>query len=991
MKFKAIILAIFCLLIITPLVLQPLVLYHAENIEQSTHWTTSYTDSSPILIEHDDNFTDFGFSGDGSETTPYIINDLNITSDSVGILVRNTRVYFEIKNCYFAPETDVSSTGIVFENVTNAYVGSNIFVEKRTAIQWDTVNDSRCIGNEIFGNTMTGVFLYNGYNCDVESNNIEGNDDHLGSGIHIQYSYHCNVTDNEVANSFTGIKLTYSEYCTLDQNTLHGFDYGSLAATEYPAAIRVARSPNSTIRQNTISESPSSGISLDYSMGLQFVECRDNILSGCGIFPLGLIPGKSGFSTVGDLVNEKPVLYIWNQTGTNIDGSQYGQVILHEAKFCSITGGQLNEASIGVYLSYSTNCTIDDTECSSNQWAGAFMYYSVNCTFNNMVLTGNSRLQSAMAFPATVWVFGCQNARVTNCEISDSEGAGLLIAVSPSTLVADNVFVRNGILVAGMGMPTAGDYYFIEKNNLVNGKQFGYFFNETDLTLDGTLYGQILVANSSRVNIVGGDFSEVTLGAAFVLSHNCSLESATVVQNSMFGLQLISSTNTTIINCEIDDNPFSSIYNVYSESTDYLNNSICGNGYGIPKNQYSPTMVVGPFDYMYNNRICHNRVGIQLGGQNITLYKNNISCNGLLGVYAVSSDYFNITENIISGAFFEDPGGPGIPDPTLSGIYISSGSFGIIRNNSIYSNSGYGIAIGSLSAQNISVYWNEVGWNGRGNALDGGTDNLWDDDDATGNAWSDYVGSGTYPIPFSSSVDRYPSTLTDGTIPTVDSPSDEIFEAGTSGNELVWHASDNYPGRFVVYRNGTVIANRTWCFEPIEVELDPLDVGTHNLTIVVYDGAGNHASDMVIVDAVDTISPTIDSPNDIEYVAGSTGNNIEWHGSDLFPASYEVFIDDVSTESGPWGSSTEPITVNVDGLAAGEHNCTIVLTDQGGNTVSDTVVVVVTESPTTPTTPTTTTTTTPSDDEIPPMTIILALAITGVFVMIVVIALRMKR
>ncbi|MFW9793574.1 MAG: right-handed parallel beta-helix repeat-containing protein [Candidatus Thorarchaeota archaeon] len=991
MNTKATLLFILSILIVSPLFVQPIGYYHKDNFEHEISWAVSYTDSSPILIEHDDNFTDLGFSGDGSQSTPYIIDNLNITSDLPCIEVRNTRAYFRITNCLIASETDEHSPGILFENVTNAYISSNSFSEKSTAVIWDFVNDSQCVDNEITGNENTGVLLYNCYNCELSQNNIEGNDDHLGTGIHIQYSYHCDVTNNEVANSFTGIRLSYSEYCTLDQNTLHDFDYGSQAAIEYPTAIHVARSPNSTISQNTISESPSSGISLDYTMGPQFVECRDNILSGCGIFPLGLIPGNFGFSTVGDLVNDKPLLYIWNQTGLNIDGFQYGQVILHEAKFCSITGGQLNEASVGVYLSYSTNCTIDDTESSGNQWAGAFMYYSVNCTFNNMVLTGNSRLQSAMAFPASVWVFGCQNSRVTNCEISDSEGAGLLIVTSPLTLVADNVFVRNGILVAGMGMPTAGDYYFIEKNNVLNGKQFGYFFNETDLTVDGTLYGQILVVNSSRINIIGGDFSDVTLGAAFVLSDNCSLESATVVQNSMFALQLISSTNTTVINCEIDDNPFSSIYNVYSESTDYLNNSICGNGYGIPENQYSPTMVVGPFDYMYNNRICHNRVGIQLGGQNITLYKNNISCNGLLGVYAVSSDYFNITENIISGAFFEDPGGLVIPDPTLSGIYISSGSFGVIRNNSVYSNSGYGIAIGSLSAQNISVYWNEVGWNGRGNAIDGGTNNLWDDDDATGNAWSDYMGSGTYPIPFSSSVDRYPSTLTDGTTPIVDSPSDEIFEAGTSGNVLVWHASDNYPGRFVVYQNGTVIANRTWCFEPIEVELDPLDIGAHNLTIVVYDGAGNHVSDIVIVQAIDTISPTIDSPDDVTYVAGNTGNTIVWYGSDLNPASYEIFIDDVSSETGPWTSSDKPITVNVDGLGVGTYNYTIVLTDQGGHSVSDTVMVVVTEPPTTPTTSTTTTTTSPiPDGVIPPMTIMLIFAGIGV-VIVVVVVIRMKR
>ncbi len=988
MKIKAIILAIFCLLIVTPLVSQPLVLYHAENIEQSTHWTTSYTDSSPILIEHDDNFTTLGFSGDGSETTPFVIDDLNITSDATCIIVRNTRAYFKIANCYFAPEIAEYSTGVIFENVTNAYVGSNIFSDKATAMQWHNVNDSICEDNEIVGNVNFGLDITSTYNCDVVQNQVWGNDDYLGVGIQVSSSYYCNIFGNEVANSFTGIKLMTTSNCTIEQNQLHDFSYGPQGGMGYPAAIEVSSAPDTEIIENTISDSPVSGISMVMPNS---VDCRNNILTGCGLFPQGIMPGNPGFSTDGDLVNNKPVLYIWNQTHLDIDGTQYAQVILHEAKFCTITGGEFNEASVGIQMSYSTNCTVENAEASGNHFSGALQFFCINCTFDTVVFDDNSRFQSVSTYSAGVWLYMTQNGRVINCEISDSQSIGLFIAGSPGSVLSNNVFLRNGILVLGLGMPAVGDYYLVEDNNLINGKQFGYFYNDSDVAVDGSLYGQILVVNSSRITVAGGDFSEATSGVAFILSDNCTLTDAAITKNSYFGIQIVSSRNTSIIRNVVEENPYSGIYNVYSESSYILNNSVYKNGLGLPENQVAPTLSASSYDVVAHNRISHNHNGLMMQGSNITVYNNNISCNYLFGIYAVSANFFNITKNIVSGNFYLDVSGPGIPDPTLSGIYISSGPQGVIRNNSVYSNGGYGIALGSMSAENIDVYWNEVGWNAQGNALDGGISNLWDDDDATGNAWSDYVGSGTYPIPFSSSVDRYPSTLTDGTTPTVDSPSDEIFEAGTSGNELVWHASDNYPGRFVVYRNGTVIANRTWCFEPIEVELDPLDVGSHNLTIVVYDGAGNHASDMVIVDAVDTISPTIDSPNDIEYVAGSTGNNIEWYGSDLFPASYEVFIDDVSTESGPWGSSTEPITVNVDGLVAGEHNCTIVLTDQGGNTVSDTVVVVVTEPPTTPTTPTTTTTTTPSDDEIPPMTIILALTITGVFVMIVVIALRMKR
>jgi hypothetical protein len=447
----------------------------------------------------------------------------------------------------------------------------------------------------------------------------------------------------------------------------------------------------------------------------------------------------------------------------------------------------------------------------------------------------------------------------------------------------------------------------------------------------------------------------------------------------MFPLQIVLSVSTTIIDCSISENPYYAIYNPYSESTSFVNNSICRNGYAIPENQFTPLLLVSPYDELSYNTISQNRVGIQLQGNNITLHKNNISCNGIFGVHVLGGNSFNISSNIISGNYLE--GQPSV------GISVTSGTNGVIHNNSIYSNTGYGVVLGGSTNM---VYWNEIGWNGLGNALEAGTSNLWDDNVTTGNAWSDYVGSGTYPI-LTGGVDRYPSMLTDGTTPTLDSPDDESFEAGTSGNELVWHAADNYPGHFVVYQNGSVIANRTWCFEPIEVELEPLDVGAYNLTITVYDGTGNHVSDTIIVEAVDTIIPTINSPEDIEYVAGSTGNSIEWQGTDLHPALYEIYIDSVSTKTGGWNSSVESITVDVDGLAAGEYNYTVVLTDQGGNTVSDTVIVVVTEPATTPTTTPSTPTTPPPDTGLPPMTIMLALVAAGVFVVLIVLVLRMKR
>ncbi len=447
MRIKAYLILIFILLVVSPFFIQPSGFNNSREDVQRNFWTVSYTDSGPILIEHDDDFAALGFPGAGSEVSPYLIDDLNITSNLECITIRNTRKYFNITNCYFAPESEEYSVGISLENVTNAFIGSNIFTNKTYAIRFNNVNDSRCVDNEIVGTVSLGIEFSQCYNCEVEQNQIFGIDGYLGIGVKISHSYYCNITENEVSNFYTGIKIENSKNCTLDLNQLNDFSYRSGSLMNYPSAIEISNSPNCTIMQNRIYDSPLSGILLVNPIS---VECSNNILTGCGFFPQGLMPGNPGFSTMGDLVNNKSVLYVWNQTYSDIDGSLYGQVILHEAKFCSITGGALNEASVGLYISSSTNCTVEGTEFSGNHFAAAIMLLSANCTFDNLILDGNSRIQSAASLIcASIWVYASQNAVVTNCEISNSEGAGLLIASSPSVVVTNNVFMKNGIYCFG--------------------------------------------------------------------------------------------------------------------------------------------------------------------------------------------------------------------------------------------------------------------------------------------------------------------------------------------------------------------------------------------------------------------------------------------------------------------------------------------------------------------------------------------------------------
>ena len=113
---------------------------------------------------------------------------------------------------------------------------------------------------------------------------------------------------------------------------------------------------------------------------------------------------------------------------------------------------------------------------------------------------------------------------------------------------------------------------------------------------------------------------------------------------------------------------------------------------------------------------------------------------------------------------------------------------------------------------------------------------------------------------------------------------------------------------------------------------------------------------------VDTIPPIINAQSDIQYTESSTGHFLSWTPYDLHPFSYAIFLDNVIIQSESWNSSSETITISVDGLSIGIHNVTIVVFDTSGNSAFDTVLVTViaASSSTTTIVSTTTTTTTTS-------------------------------
>jgi len=89
--------------------------------------------------------------------------------------------------------------------------------------------------------------------------------------------------------------------------------------------------------------------------------------------------------------------------------------------------------------------------------------------------------------------------------------------------------------------------------------------------------------------------------------------------------------------------------------------------------------------------------------------------------------------------------------------------------------------------------------------------------------------------------------------------------------------------------------------------------------------------------------PSINSPANINYEAGDTGNSITWIATDDNPTTYTIILDGTQVDSGSWSSGSQ-ITINVDDLSIGTHIYTCTVTDGDGQTDSDSVTVTVSES-----------------------------------------------
>ncbi|MGV9103939.1 MAG: NosD domain-containing protein [Candidatus Thorarchaeota archaeon] len=349
------------------------------------------------------------------------------------------------------------------------------------------------------------------------------------------------------------------------------------------------------------------------------------------------------------------------------------------------------------------------------------------------------------------------------------------------------------------------------------------------------------------------------------------------------------------------------------------------------------------------NNFTENHVGVvAVDSDNLEIRHNTIN-NGARGIWYENNeylrtshiDYNSITNQSLSGIAFSQTFFQAARYNNIShcsdGILIQWSEYVLILENTI-TECDTGIWIHSGESNEIRS--NYLGHNSDDNAVDDGTDNDWNHTGLGGNYWDDYVSGGIYSIPGdANSVDYAPKPWPLDS-PTLDNPDNLTYTRGEDGNSISWSPSDVHPHNYTILRNGTTVLEGGWSGSDITIDVNGLNPGFYNYTLVVRDLGGNTAQDTVFVNVLkDTTNPTISHPDNIQFTEGDNDNIIVWDVNDLNPFEYYLLRNGTEIRYREWdGTSIEYPLTNLD---VGVYNFTLTIVDKDSNSASDTVLVTV--------------------------------------------------
>ena len=660
--------------------------------------------------------------GDGSWSTPYIIENVTIDASSSptgsGILINNSKsAYFIIRNCtIFNADNSFFDSGIWMENTNNG-----------------TIRNNNCSDNN------QGIYL-----IDCEGNNITKNtaNDNKYNGIYLDTN--CvlnNIMGNIADNNLFGIQLvTNCDNNNITLNTVTSNDDYGIYINSFGASC-----DNNIILNNTVNENNRYGIFVRYDnnensiinnsvndnkeRGIYLSSCHDINVTGNSIYSnirgIYVINCDNGIIT-GNTINnhlEMGIYLMANSDDNEIRNNTISRndlgIRLDDSDYNNVTGNTLKDNNWCIYETYCEGNIIEYNDCSPSTvqepifidatdtgvgahnwtWAESQSWCSGSGTWNDPYILENLKISGfGLENGIEIW-----NSNVSfiiqDCLIYNSNAGIYLEDVNNSQLINNNCSnIGEGIYLDGVNNNTIsgntangnnnegillieGDYNYITENT-VNDNDHGI---RLDSSCDNNIIRGNTANNNNRIgillqdsnynNITGNTASGNYYNGIFLDSeNNNNIIAGNIFNNNSYGIEIYDGDFNSIIGNTANDN---NNYGITIEASN--NNTLSGNIVRDNKDTGIDLDEVCDYNVITENIIYNNSLGIYLysGCSNNSIYKNFFLENGLHAEDDGSDNKWNSTS---IGNYWDNHTGPdttpqdGIVDVSYTHIGGSAGS-----------------------------------------------------------------------------------------------------------------------------------------------------------------------------------------------------------------------------------------------------------------------------------------------------------------------------
>jgi len=494
----------------------------------------SYVSHPSIEILSDNHFSNYSFSGVGTELDPYIIENYNITtSNNSGILIHNTSKYFKIQNCII----DAGSTGISIKNITTntAIIENNICYSNFFAgIYTRDAPNTLIMNNTCNYNAYYGMRILDCEYSEIISNYCKKN---AKGGISVESCESIEIKKNLVIENYysAGIVVVRSNLAAIENNTcinneLHGIEVwassGAVISKNYVVnnnsyrGINLVDSFDVTILNNTIF-SDKTTISCKDSTNVQI---QNNRLYYSGLrIDVDLLVDFSSYDIQDNFVNNKELGFFINVANVKIKEPVYGQLILVNCQGVVVKNQGIDYEFIGVTLHYCNSITLQQLHISGSigyirTW-GIKIYDSENINvFENVCKDGgwgillrdvkDSIIKSNLCENNYVGITlsDSQNISLIDNTCLDNEMSGIRLLNSDYCDINFNHIEKNGnsyIYATGLGIEYGSGYNIVHHNIFIDNN-----YNGTPQAIDDGNANIWYEVNSQEGNW-WSDYSEV--------------------------------------------------------------------------------------------------------------------------------------------------------------------------------------------------------------------------------------------------------------------------------------------------------------------------------------------------------------------------------------------------------------------------------------------------------------------------------------------------